>query len=66
MGKSIGRPIEISTLGMIYKKRYKEGVFPKLLEDPIIPQEDKMKIKELLVKPWNPYIQSALSAWNMN
>jgi integrase len=28
--------------------------------------EDKQKITELLRKPWNPYIQSALNAWNMN
>jgi hypothetical protein len=31
--------------------------FPKLLELPSVPQEDKVKIKELLKKPWNPYIR---------
>ena len=31
--------------------------FSKLLEDPIIPNEDKDKIRELLQKPWNPYVR---------
>ena len=31
--------------------------FPKLLQDPNIPPEEKMRIKELLKKPWNPYIR---------
>jgi integrase len=57
IGRSIGRPIEISTLGMIYRKQYKRRLFPKLLEDPTVPPEDKKKIKELLRKPWNPYIR---------
>jgi hypothetical protein len=50
---------------MIYK-RHKTDFFPKLVVDPNVPAEDKQKIKELLKKPWNPYIQSALSAWNVN
>lgn len=41
---------------MIYDD-YKEKYFPKLLENPNIPPEDKQKIKELLKKPWNPYIR---------
>jgi hypothetical protein len=43
-------------------RRYKLGYFTQLLEDPTILPEDKQKIKELLNKPWNPYIQSALNA----
>jgi hypothetical protein len=42
-------------------------VFPKLLESPGVPQEDKQKIKELLKKPWNSYIRrhSALTEKSM-
>ncbi|MFL6421568.1 MAG: zinc ribbon domain-containing protein, partial [Nitrososphaeraceae archaeon] len=36
---------------------YKEHFFPRLLENPHIPTEDKAKIRELLKKPWNPYIR---------
>lgn len=43
-------------LTRIYKK-YRTEFFPKLLEDPSIPFEDKQKITELIVKPWNPYIR---------
>src|SRR5918912_1584455 len=40
----------------IYKD-YKEKFFPKLLEDPTVSNEDKEKIKNLLSKPFNPYIR---------
>jgi hypothetical protein len=43
-------------LEQIYKY-YKEEFFPRLLVDPIIPNEDKEKIKNLLQKPFNPYIR---------
>src|SRR5215204_6536806 len=36
---------------------YKKQIFPKLLESPNVLPEDKQKIKELLKKPWNPYIR---------
>ena len=36
---------------------YKEEFFPKLLEDPTVSNEDKEKIKGLLLKPFNPYIR---------
>lgn len=56
-GKSLGRMLGISTLGGIYAN-YKSKLFPRLLESPdIISPEDKQKIKELLKKPWNPYIR---------
>src|SRR5439155_13878059 len=55
-GKSLGRPIKPETIGDIYS-RYKSEVFPKLLEDPNVPQEDKRMIMNLLNKPWNPYIR---------
>ncbi len=56
LGKSVGRAIQITTLNKIYEN-YKEKFFPKLLDSPNVPPEDKQKIKELLKKPWNPYIR---------
>lgn len=41
----------------VYTRHYKTEVFPRLLEDPKVPPEDKIKIKELLKKPFNPYIR---------
>jgi hypothetical protein len=43
-------------LGIIYA-RYKKLIFPKLLDNPNVSPEDKPKIRELLKKPWNPYIR---------
>jgi integrase/recombinase XerD len=54
-GKSLGRrilPVAINRIYAIYKTTY----FTKLL-DSNIPIEDKQKIKEMLGKPWNPYIR---------
>jgi hypothetical protein len=39
---------------------YKKIDFPKLLEDPLVPEEDKRKIRDLLQKPWNPYLRRQL------
>jgi integrase len=36
---------------------YKKEFLPKLLEDPTVSDEDKEKIKNLLTKPWTPYIR---------
>jgi|SRR5215212_1465382 len=36
---------------------YKKNHFPKLLKDPLISEEDKRKICDLLRKPWNPYLR---------
>jgi integrase/recombinase XerD len=52
--KSLGKAIKIQTIELIYRQ-YKKELFPKLLDDPNVPPEDKQKIKELLKKPWNPY-----------
>ncbi|HEY7571550.1 MAG TPA: hypothetical protein VH796_09285 [Nitrososphaeraceae archaeon] len=54
-GKSIGRRIQPTAINRIYAN-YKKMYFPKLL-DSDIPIDDKRKINELLVKPWNPYIR---------
>ena len=55
-GKSFGRALTTNGLNAIYAK-YKQEFFPKLLESPNLLPEDKSKIKELLKKPWNPYIR---------
>ena len=36
---------------------YKRVYFPKLLDNPNVPAEDKQKIIELLKKKWNPYVR---------
>ncbi|HEY9385794.1 MAG TPA: hypothetical protein VIP70_02045, partial [Nitrososphaeraceae archaeon] len=56
LGKSLGRRLTTPAVYRIYKD-YREKVFPKLLDNPSIPPEDKQKIRELLKKPWNPYIR---------
>lgn len=48
--------ISIIGLHRIYYD-YKNKFFPKLLDSPTVLPEDKQKIKELLKKPWNPYIR---------
>jgi hypothetical protein len=55
-GKSIGRALKTNSLRTIYEK-YRQEFFPKLLESPDVPPEDKVKIKQLLKKPWTPYIR---------
>ena len=64
-GKSLNRVIHVRSLNRMYEN-YKHNYFPKLLDNPNVPPEDKHKIKELLKKPWNPYIQSALNTWNVH
>jgi hypothetical protein len=56
LGKSLGRAIGERSLFKIYDN-YKKKHFPNLVENPNIPQEDKNKVRELLKKPWNPYIR---------
>ncbi|MFL6322159.1 MAG: hypothetical protein ACJ72Q_17020 [Nitrososphaeraceae archaeon] len=51
------KPLHPNTILVIYKYAYQQKFFPKLLENPTIQAEDKQKIKELLKKPWNPYIR---------
>jgi integrase len=54
--KSLGRQLRIESINHTYAK-YKNEIFPKLLDDPNVPIEDKRKIGELLKKPWNPYVR---------
>jgi integrase/recombinase XerD len=49
-------PIMVTDIEQIYKY-YKKEFFPKLLEDPTVSNEEKEKIKNLLQKPFNPYIR---------
>ena len=46
LGKSLNRAIGVATLNKIYRD-YKIEFFPKLLDNPNIPPEDKQKIREL-------------------
>jgi integrase/recombinase XerD len=55
-GKKLGRHIDPQRIYQIYDE-YKEKIFPNLLESPEVLPEDKPRIKELLKKPWNPYIR---------
>jgi len=56
LGKTLGRRLTTHAVYQIYKN-YSEKVFPKLLDNSSVPSEDKQKIRELLKKPWNPYIR---------
>jgi hypothetical protein len=55
-GRGLGRHIKANRVYKIYDQ-YKKQIFPKLLESPNVLPEDKQKIRELLKKPWNPYIR---------
>ncbi len=63
LGKHI-LPVSLTNIYTNYKKEY----FPQLLESNNVPEEDKHKIKELLRKPFNPYIRrhSALTEKSLN
>jgi hypothetical protein len=39
-----------------YKYYYKSQYFPKLIEDETVPEADKAFIKNMLTKPWSPYV----------
>jgi integrase/recombinase XerD len=54
--KNFGKRLAANSINFIYST-YKTKFFPKLLQDPNVPTEDKNKIRELLKKPWNPYIR---------
>jgi integrase/recombinase XerD len=55
-GKKLGRHIDPMRIYQIYDK-YRRDIFPKMLDSPEVLPEDKPKIRELLKKPWNPYIR---------
>ena len=53
---TFGRKLSSLSLNGIYHK-YQTKRFPRLLNDENVPIVDKNKIRELLNKPWNPYIR---------
>lgn len=55
-GTKLGRHIQPFRIYRIYDE-FKKHMFPKLLESPAVLPEDKQRIRELLKKPWNPYIR---------
>ena len=65
--RKFGNIMRSLSLSNIYRQ-YKLEFFPALLEDPKVSPEDKQKIRELLQKPWNPYIRrhSALTQKSTN
>jgi hypothetical protein len=66
VSKSLGRHLTNMRIGKIYC-RYKDEIFPRLLDLPTTLPEDKQRIRELLKKAWNPYIRrhSALTEKSM-
>lgn len=42
--------------GYTHKGKRYSGHFQRLLKDPKVPFEDKVRIEALLKKPWNPYV----------
>jgi hypothetical protein len=54
--KSLTKKLQAASIHKLYEKLKKE-FFPKLLESTEISSKDKEKIRELLQKPWNPYIR---------
>lgn len=59
--KKVGKQLSRHGLLHIYTKRYRMIYFPKLLNDPTVPIEDRNKIQELLKKPLNLYIRRSES-----
>jgi integrase/recombinase XerD len=53
--KNNGRQIATSNTMYVVYDKYKKEVFPKLLQDPLVPEEDKRHIRDLLKKRWNPH-----------
>ncbi len=62
-----GEQFSINALNKQYSDSYKKRYFPKLLKNSGIPEADKSYIRNLLTKPWTPYIlrHSALTAKSM-
>jgi hypothetical protein len=53
---NFGQPITRDGMLKHYQEHYRDNYFPKLLENPTVPSEDKEAVKKLLQKPWNLYI----------
>jgi integrase/recombinase XerD len=55
--RNVGGRLSRDSLFHIYARDYKQNYFQMLLRNPLIPNEDKQKIRDLLRKPWNLYIR---------
>lgn len=55
-GKGLGRHLKPIALNHIYSS-YRRRVFPNILKNNDISEEDKHKLQNLLSKPWNPYVR---------
>ncbi len=56
MLRTLGKQLTVHSIHGIYKD-YKEKFFPKLLADPTVSIGDNEKVKQLLQKPFNPYVR---------
>jgi hypothetical protein len=55
---NFGKRLSENPLYKLYTQRYKKRYFPKLvIKDSSIPEAEKSYIRNLLTKPWKPYIQ---------
>jgi integrase len=61
---NFGKQLSENALYKLYTRNYKKTYFPKILDSPSLPDRDNAYIKNMLTKPWNPYIlrHSALTA----
>lgn len=59
--KNTGRRLSEHAMNAMYD-RYKKTYFPQLLQSPTVSEEDKRKIRDLLKKPWNPYVRRHTAA----
>lgn len=59
-----GEQLSENALYKLYTRTYKNRYFRKLLEDPLISEGEKSYIRNMLTKPWCPYIlrHSALTS----
>ena len=55
--RSFGKQLTENALYKLYARNYKQKYFPNLLKDPLIEDRDKAFLRNLLTKPWAPYIQ---------
>jgi integrase len=54
--RSLGKQLTENGLYRQYIRSYRQKFFPKLLGDPSMEEREKSLIRNLLTKPWNPYI----------
>lgn len=52
----LGQQLSGNALYKLYTRNYKKTYFPNLLDNHSLPNRDKAYIKNMLTKPWNPYI----------